>query len=139
MSTPKTTTNPTVTPVESPEVQAMRAEMAKLMAQNEALRSKAEALEKAKRQGLSYKVSEKGALSVYGMGRFPVTLYAEQWATLFENKAAIEAFIEANKAKLPSKAEKQAAQSELEKAQAEAERKARIAAYEASKAAAKVG
>ena len=118
MSTPKTTTNPTVTPVESPEVQAMRAEMAKLMAQNEALRSKAEALEKAKRQGLSYKVSEKGALSVYGMGRFPVTLYAEQWATLFENKAA---------------------QSEAEKALADAERKARIAAYEASKAAAKAG
>ncbi len=45
---------------------------------------------------LTMKVSEKGALSLYGMGRFPVTLYRGQWERLFAAKADIEAFISAN-------------------------------------------
>jgi hypothetical protein len=57
------------------------------------------------RQKLSYKVSEKGALSIYGMGRFPVTLYAEQWERLLEDEQvkAMRAFIKANAAKLTRK------------------------------------
>jgi len=43
--------------------------------------------------GLSLKVSEKGAVSLYGMGRFPVTLYKEQWARILANAPLIEAFI----------------------------------------------
>lgn len=49
------------------------------------------------------KVSEKGALSVYGMGRFPVTLYKEQWLRLLAMADEIKAFIEANDANLKSK------------------------------------
>ena len=45
---------------------------------------------------LTLKVSQKGALSLYGMGRFPVTLYREQWERLFAARAEIEAFIKAN-------------------------------------------
>jgi hypothetical protein len=52
---------------------------------------------------LSFKVSEKGAVSVYGLGRFPVTLYGQQWPRLFAESEAILAFIEANKAKLSVK------------------------------------
>lgn len=51
------------------------------------------------------KVSTKGAVSVYGMGRFPVTLYASQWAKLFAKQGEIEAFIEANKSLLSFKSE----------------------------------
>lgn len=60
---------------------------------------------------LSFKVSEKGAVSVYGMGRFPVTLYAEQWAKLVAPEVVAEllAFIEANRASLATKAIKPAA------------------------------
>jgi hypothetical protein len=54
---------------------------------------------------LSLKVSEKGALSVYGMGRFPVTLYREQWERLFSARPEIEAFIKANSATLKAKGE----------------------------------
>ncbi len=49
------------------------------------------------------KVSEKGAVSVYGLGRFPVTLYKEQWKRLLAMSADILAFIEANDAKLKAK------------------------------------
>jgi hypothetical protein len=52
---------------------------------------------------LSFKVSEKGAVSVYGLGRFPVTLYAQSWPKLFAESEAILAFIEANKSKLSFK------------------------------------
>jgi len=53
---------------------------------------------------LTFKVSEKGALSIYGMGRFPVSLYREQWERLPAQKDAILAFIEANADKLSVKA-----------------------------------
>lgn len=131
MSTPKTNPNP-ATPVESPEVIALKAQIAAMQAEQEKL--KAQLLSRPK---LSMKVSEKGALSVYGMGRFPVTLYAEQWATLLDPETAksITEFIAQNKSRLSTKADKVAA----EEAKAEEERKARIAAYEASKAGQKAG
>jgi hypothetical protein len=49
------------------------------------------------------KVSDKGAVSVYGMGRFPVTLYKEQWLRLLDMADEIRAFIAANEAKLKAK------------------------------------
>ncbi len=54
-------------------------------------------------RGLTLKVSEKGALSVYGLGRFPVTLYKEQWRKLLEVTDEIRAFLEQNDAQLKSK------------------------------------
>lgn len=62
---------------------------------------------KAQAQGttgrLSLKVSEKGALSVYGLGRFPVTLYASQWTRLLAAVDELKGFIEANKGALAEK------------------------------------
>ena len=52
---------------------------------------------------LSFKVGEKGTVSVYGMGRFPVSLYAEQWERLFEAMPALKEFIKANAAGLKRK------------------------------------
>jgi hypothetical protein len=49
------------------------------------------------------KVSEKGGLSVYGMGRFPVTLYKEQWLKLLDVAGEIRAFIAAHESELKSK------------------------------------
>ena len=69
----------------------------------ERLRAENERLKKAGRGKLAMKVSEKGALSVYGMGRFPVTLYKEQWLRLLTMADEIKAFIAANDANLKSK------------------------------------
>jgi len=55
--------------------------------------------------GLEFKVSDKGAVSVYGLGRFPVTLYYEQWTRLLEHADELRAFLENNKAKLKLKAQ----------------------------------
>ena len=74
-----------------------------LQAELERLRAENESLKKAGRGKLAMKVSEKGALSVYGMGRFPVTLYKEQWLRLLSMADEIKAFIEANEASLKSK------------------------------------
>ena len=74
-----------------------------LQAELERLRAENERLKKAGRGQLAMKVSEKGALSVYGMGRFPVTLYKEQWLRLLSVADEIKAFIEANEASLKSK------------------------------------
>ena len=52
---------------------------------------------------LRFKVSEKGAVSVYGLGRFPVTLYLEQWHKLLSHADELRAFIEANKGTLKIK------------------------------------
>jgi hypothetical protein len=57
----------------------------------------------AKGSALSFKVSEKGAVSVYGLGRFPVTLYFEQWNKLLAHIDDLRAFMEANKSKLTLK------------------------------------
>ena len=68
----------------------------------ERLRKENEALKKSA-SGIRMKVSEKGAVSVYGMGRFPVTLYKEQWLRLLAMSAEIRAFIAANEAQLKKK------------------------------------
>jgi hypothetical protein len=52
---------------------------------------------------LSFKVSEKGAVSVYGLGRFLVTLYSEQWDKLLSHVFELREFIEANKSRLRTK------------------------------------
>jgi hypothetical protein len=53
--------------------------------------------------GLNFKVSDKGAVSVYGLGRFPVTLYYEQWVRLLDKSQELQEFLEANKSKLKLK------------------------------------
>jgi hypothetical protein len=68
---------------------------AEMQAELERLRSENEALKRPRGQ-VALKVSEKGALSVYGMGRFPVTLYREQWEKLLEMKDVILHFIHEN-------------------------------------------
>jgi hypothetical protein len=77
----------------------LQSELERLRAENERLKN----AEKTGRGKLAMKVSEKGALSVYGMGRFPVTLYKEQWLRLLTMADEIKAFIEANDASLKSK------------------------------------
>jgi hypothetical protein len=74
----------------------VQAELARLRAENEALKQK-------RNTSVSMKVSEKGAVSVYGLGRFPVTLYQEQWQKLLALAEEIKAFIEANRSKLKVK------------------------------------
>jgi len=69
----------------------------------ERLRKENAALKKGAASGLTMKVSEKGAVSVYGMGRFPVTLYKEQWLKLLDMSEDIRLFIAANEDKLKSK------------------------------------
>ena len=74
----------------------MKAELERLRAENAKLKSKDST-------GLSLKVSEKGAVSLYGMGRFPVTLYKEQWIRILASAPEIEAFIQENDSKLKTK------------------------------------
>jgi hypothetical protein len=74
-----------------------------LKAELEKLRNENAALKKGAATGVTMKVSEKGGLSIYGMGRFPVTLYKEQWLKLLGMSDDIRAFIAANEAKLKSK------------------------------------
>ena len=69
----------------------------------ERLRKENEALKKGASSTIRMKVSEKGAVSIYGMGRFPVTLYKEQWLRLLDMSAEIRAFIAANEAHLKAK------------------------------------
>jgi hypothetical protein len=74
-----------------------------LKAELERLRRENAALKKGASAGIRMKVSEKGAVSIYGMGRFPVTLYKEQWLRLLEMGDDIRAFIAANEAQLKVK------------------------------------
>jgi hypothetical protein len=76
-------------------------QLAALKAENEALR----AANAKKAKTISMKVSEKGGLSVYGLGRFPVTLYKDQWSTLATQIPAIQAFIVEHDAELKGKGE----------------------------------
>ena len=69
----------------------------------ERLRKENEALKKGASSTIRMKVSEKGAVSIYGMGRFPVTLYREQWLKLLDMSTEIRAFIAANEAQLKKK------------------------------------
>jgi hypothetical protein len=72
------------------------AELARLRAENERLK-------RTQSRGMTLKVSEKGGVSVYGLGRFPVTLYKEQWTKLLDMADEIRAFIADNDARLKVK------------------------------------
>jgi hypothetical protein len=74
--------------------------LARLEAENKALR---EQVEQRKDGQLRLKVSEKGALSVYGLGRFPVTLYKEQWLRLLDFADEIRSFLKENDRQLKGK------------------------------------
>ena len=74
----------------------VKAELERLRAENARLKQRAG-------RAISLKVSEKGGLSVYGLGRFPVTLYKEQWTKLLDMADDIRAFITENAAQLKSK------------------------------------
>lgn len=73
----------------------------------EELKAKLAELEKQvqgrKRGALDFKVSEKGGVSVYGLGRFPVTLYYEQWIRLLDQAEQLREFLEENKSHLKIK------------------------------------
>ena len=74
-----------------------------LQAEIERLRAENEALKKPSRGQMSLRVSEKGALSVYGLGRFPVTLYREQWEKLLGMAGEIRQFIQNHDRELKKK------------------------------------
>ena len=74
----------------------MDGELARLRTENERLKRTAS-------RGITLKVSEKGGVSVYGLGRFPVTLYKEQWRKLLDMVDEIRAFIRDNETQLKSK------------------------------------
>ena len=74
----------------------LQAEIARLQAENNRLKGRSE-------RDITLKVSEKGALSVYGLGRFPVTLYKEQWRRVLGMASEIEAYIQENDGKLKTK------------------------------------
>jgi hypothetical protein len=76
----------------------LKAELERLKKENEQLKQRGQ-------RAISIKVSEKGGVSVYGLGRFPVTLYKEQWAKLLELADDLRAFIKENESKLKSKEE----------------------------------
>jgi hypothetical protein len=80
----------------TPSNPATETELERLRRENAALKSRSE-------KPLSMKVGEKGGLSVYGLGRFPVTLYKEQWLRLLSIAEDIKAFITANDSRLKDK------------------------------------
>ena len=75
----------------------LKAELERLKAENERL--------KARGRATGLKVSEKGGVSVYGLGRFPVTLYKEQWTKLLAMADEIRAFMKEHDAELKTKPE----------------------------------
>jgi predicted component of type VI protein secretion system len=74
----------------------LKAELERLKSENAALKARGA-------KGVSLKVSEKGGVSVYGLGRFPVTLYQEQWLKLVDMADEIRAFIKENEPRLKKK------------------------------------
>ncbi len=74
----------------------MKAELERLRAENEALKAK-------EKRGTYLKVSEKGGVSLYGMRRFPITFYREEWDRILGLSDEIRAFIQANAAQLKTK------------------------------------
>jgi hypothetical protein len=80
----------------SPE--QMAAELERLRAENEALKAANE-----NRRRVYLKVSDKGAVSLYGLGRFPVTLYVEQWETILGMADEVRTFMTENAGKLKRK------------------------------------
>jgi hypothetical protein len=75
----------------------LKAELERLRAENQALK------DRRRTSSVSMKVSKKGAVSVYGLGRFPVTLYKEQWQKLLSMSDDIKAFISENEDRLKAK------------------------------------
>lgn len=71
----------------------------------EQLRAENAALKAEKERSIKLKVSTKGGLSLYGLGRFPITLYREQWAKILEMADEIRAFVVAHDKELKSKGE----------------------------------
>ena len=74
-----------------------------MKAELERLREENAALKKGGPRGISMKVSEKGGLSIYGLGRFPVTLYKEQWTKLLELQDEIKKFLREHDSELKTK------------------------------------
>lgn len=74
--------------------------MARLEAENRALK---EQMDHRRSGQLRLKISEKGGLSVYGLGRFPVTLYKEQWIRLLDQADEIKEFLKQNNQQLKAK------------------------------------
>lgn len=74
----------------------LKAELERLKAENERLKS-------SRGRSTGLKVSEKGGVSVYGLGRFPVTLYKEQWVKLLDMGDEIRAFIKEHESELKAK------------------------------------
>ena len=72
-------------------------------AELERLRDENERLKRGQSRGISLKVSEKGGVSVYGLGRFPVTLYKEQWQKLLDMADDIRSFIREHDGELKTK------------------------------------
>jgi hypothetical protein len=85
---------------DSPEYKELLAMLQEARAQNAKLLAKQS---QHVAQGLTMRVSEKGAVSVYGLGQFPVTLYGEQWQRLLAVAEDVKTFIECNKDKLAVK------------------------------------
>ena len=75
----------------------IEAELARLRAENEALKARTS-------RGSALRVSDKGGVSVYGLGRVPVTLYKEQWLRLLDMADEIRAFIREHESELKTKA-----------------------------------
>jgi hypothetical protein len=108
---------PTMSPISAPSLTASpesasflgRFKLERIMADEdlkaelERLRQENEALKKGATRGVSIKVSEKGGVSVYGLGRFPITLYQEQWLKLLDMSDELRAFIAAHKSELKVK------------------------------------
>lgn len=74
-----------------------------LEAQLAALRAENAKLKAAKNPAVSFKVGEKGGVSLYGLSRFPVTLYVQQWEKLFAAQDNLKAFIEEHRSELKTK------------------------------------
>lgn len=101
---PKTSTSTNVqTDAKNDPLAVMAAKLAALELENTRLTEEAKA---AATRTVKLKVSEKGAISVYGMGRFPVTLYANQWEVLMGMKESFLVFIQENRGLLSVKAPK---------------------------------
>lgn len=79
---------------------------AEMQAEIEEMKAKLAAAQKASKSGLTMKVSQKGAVSLYGMSRFPVTLYRNQWEKVLDMADDIRAFIDANADQLKMKDKK---------------------------------
>lgn len=97
---------PVAAPTTSPDMSALQAQLEALKAENAQLKMSVDLAQKLTKGGLSLKVAEKGGLSLYGLGRFPTTLYVEQWEKLLTYSDSIREFITTNRAALKSKEQK---------------------------------